>query len=73
MNVIKGVVSARVRVSPSQLPAFNNFINDSLLDGAVDALERIGQVPSENITTVWGAGAYELPLAVKTLADTGKI
>ncbi len=42
---------------------FNNFINDSLLEGAIDALKRIGQVKDENITVVWVPGAYELPLA----------
>lgn len=72
MNVIKGVVSAPGARIAIAIARFNNFINDSLLDGAVDALERIGLVSSENITTVWVPGAYELPLAVKTLADTGK-
>ena len=32
---------------------FNNFINDSLLEGAIDALKRIGQVADDNITVVW--------------------
>ncbi|MCE1787398.1 6,7-dimethyl-8-ribityllumazine synthase, partial [Enterobacter hormaechei] len=36
------------------------------------ALERIGQVASENITVVWVPGAYELPLTVKTLVETQK-
>ncbi|NHB92627.1 6,7-dimethyl-8-ribityllumazine synthase [Photorhabdus cinerea] len=72
MNVIKGVVAApQVRVAIA-IARFNNFINDSLLDGAVDALERIGQVASENITVVWVPGAYELPLTVKTLVETQK-
>ncbi len=53
MNVIKGVVSAPGARIAIAIARFNNFINDSLLDGAVDALERIGQVSSENITTVW--------------------
>ena len=51
---------------------FNNFINDSLLEGAIDALKRIGQVKDENITVVWVPGAYELPLAAGALAKTGK-
>ncbi len=37
MNVIKGVVAApKARVAIA-IARFNNFINDSLLDGAVDA------------------------------------
>jgi 6,7-dimethyl-8-ribityllumazine synthase len=72
MNVIEGVVSApKARVAIA-IARFNNFINDSLLDGAVDALKRIGQVSEENITVVWVPGAYELPLAARTLAETGR-
>lgn len=72
MNVIKGVVAApKARVAIA-IARFNNFINDSLLDGAVDALERIGQVVQDNITVVWVPGAYELPLTVKALVETKK-
>ncbi|SQC05552.1 6,7-dimethyl-8-ribityllumazine synthase [Klebsiella pneumoniae] len=52
--------------------AFQQLINDSLLEGAIDALKRIGQVKDENITVVWVPGAYELPLAAGALAKTGK-
>ncbi|MCC8372640.1 MULTISPECIES: 6,7-dimethyl-8-ribityllumazine synthase [Photorhabdus] len=72
MNVIKGGVAAPQARVAIAIARFNNFINDSLLGGAVDALERIGQVASENITVVWVPGAYELPLAVKTLVETQK-
>ncbi|MCA6219771.1 6,7-dimethyl-8-ribityllumazine synthase [Photorhabdus antumapuensis] len=72
MNVIKGVVAAPQARVAIAIARFNNFINDSLLGGAVDALERIGQVSSENITVVWVPGAYELPLIVKTLVETQK-
>ncbi len=43
MKVIEGVVAtpnARVAIA---IARFNNFINDSLLEGAIDALKRIGQ------------------------------
>ena len=57
MNVIKGVVAApKARVAIA-IARFNNFINDSLLEGAVDALERIGQDSNDNITIVWVPGA----------------
>ncbi len=72
MNVIEGVVatpSAKVAIA---LARFNNFINDSLLSGAVDALKRIGQVADDNITVVWVPGAYELPLATRALANSKK-
>ncbi|HEI6959995.1 TPA: 6,7-dimethyl-8-ribityllumazine synthase [Yersinia enterocolitica] len=72
MNVIEGVVAtpnARVAIA---IARFNNFINDSLLEGAIDGLKRIGQVPDDNITVVWVPGAYELPLVANVLAKTNR-
>lgn len=72
MKVIEGVVAtpnARVAIA---IARFNNFINDSLLQGAIDALKRIGQVADDNITVVWVPGAYELPLTARVLANTGE-
>ncbi len=62
----------RTLASPSPSRVSTGFINDSLLEGAIDALKRIGQVKDENITVVWVPGAYELPLAAGALAKTGK-
>ena len=72
MNVIEAAVATPDAKIAIVIARFNNFINDSLLDGAVDALKRIGQVKAENITVVWVPGAYELPLAARALANTGK-
>ncbi|MGK2889607.1 MAG: 6,7-dimethyl-8-ribityllumazine synthase [Candidatus Malihini olakiniferum] len=71
MNVIEGVVAtpdARIAIA---IARFNHFINDSLLEGAIDALKRIGQVKDENITVVWVPGAYELPITACALAKSG--
>ncbi|SQI41822.1 6,7-dimethyl-8-ribityllumazine synthase [Leminorella richardii] len=72
MNVIEGNVAAPQARVAIAIARFNNFINDSLLEGAIDALKRIGQVSDANITVVWVPGAYELPLAVRTLAETDR-
>ncbi|HGJ5875803.1 MAG TPA: 6,7-dimethyl-8-ribityllumazine synthase [Arsenophonus sp.] len=72
MNVIKGTVAAPKARIAIAIARFNHFINNSLLEGAVDTLERVGQVATENITIVWVPGAYELPLAIKTLVETKK-
>ncbi len=72
MNVIEGGIAtpeARIAIA---IARFNHFINDSLLEGAIDALKRIGQVKDDNITVVWVPGAYELPLAARALADSKK-
>ncbi|AFP85677.1 6,7-dimethyl-8-ribityllumazine synthase [secondary endosymbiont of Heteropsylla cubana] len=72
MNIIAGVVSAPDARVAIAIARFNHFVNDSLLNGAVDVLKRIGQVKDENITVIWVPGAYELPLIVNVLADSKK-
>lgn len=72
MKILEGQLSAPNAKIAVVVARFNHFINDSLVDGAVDALKRVGQVKEENITLVKVPGAYELPLAVRRLADTKK-
>jgi 6,7-dimethyl-8-ribityllumazine synthase len=50
---------------------FNSFITERLLAAAVDALERAGAA-SQDVDVVHVPGAFELPLAAKKLAATGK-
>ena len=50
---------------------FNSFITDRLLAAAVDALERAG-AESKDVDVVHVPGSFELPLAAKKLAATGK-
>jgi 6,7-dimethyl-8-ribityllumazine synthase len=47
---------------------FNHFITDRLVDGAIDALTRLG-VKEDNITIVKVPGAFEIPLFAKELAQ----
>lgn len=50
---------------------FNDFIVDKLVGGAVDYLSRHG-ASKENMTLVRIPGAYEMPLAARKLAASGK-
>lgn len=50
---------------------FNEFITTKLLAGAREALVAHG-AKAEGITEVWVPGAWELPLAAKTLAESGR-
>jgi len=50
---------------------FNDFITDKLLDGAVDTLRRHGAADAD-IEIVRCPGAFELPLAVQAMAESGK-
>jgi 6,7-dimethyl-8-ribityllumazine synthase len=47
---------------------FNSFVVESLLDGAIDALKRHG-VDESNIRVIRVPGAFEVPLAVKKIAE----
>jgi len=49
---------------------FNGFIVESLLAAAVDTLQRHG-VDASAITVVKTPGAFEIPIAVQGLAQTG--
>ena len=50
---------------------FNEFIVNKLVGGAEDCLRRHG-VADEDITLAWVPGAFEIPLAAKKIAKTGK-
>lgn len=51
---------------------FNSFVVEALLDGAIDTLVRHG-VAAGDITVVRVPGAWELPVAVKRLAEKGGV
>jgi 6,7-dimethyl-8-ribityllumazine synthase len=53
------------------LGRFNSFIGNALLGGAIDVLARHG-VDTNNITVVNVPGAFEIPLAVKKMAASGR-
>lgn len=72
MNIIKGSIAVKNAKIAIVIARFNQFINDSLLDGAIDALTRLGGVEEKNITVIWVPGAYEIPLTVKKAAKTGR-
>ncbi|MGQ9484412.1 MAG: 6,7-dimethyl-8-ribityllumazine synthase [Desulfosoma sp.] len=50
---------------------FNDFICERLLGGALDALRRTG-ASEDRIDVYRVPGAYEIPLAAKKLADSGR-
>ena len=71
MKVIQGNLIAeglKIAICASR---FNEFITSKLIGGAKDALERHGAKDSD-LDLVWVPGAFELPLAAKKLASSGK-
>ncbi len=51
---------------------FNEQISNRLADGAREALRHLG-ADDDAVTTVWVAGAFELPVVLEHLASTGRI
>jgi 6,7-dimethyl-8-ribityllumazine synthase len=50
---------------------FNDFVTTKLIEGAVDCLSRHGAAEKE-ITVIRVPGSFELPLAAKKAASSGK-
>lgn len=71
MNVIEANFAAKGKKFAIVVSRFNSFIVESLLEGAVDALKRHGEVLDQDITVVRVPGAYELPVAAKRIAQKG--
>ncbi|MCG8380879.1 MAG: 6,7-dimethyl-8-ribityllumazine synthase [Gammaproteobacteria bacterium] len=67
---ISGELSASGAKVAIAVGRFNGFIVESLLDGAIDALERSG-VKSSDIVVIRAPGAFELPLVADKLAASG--
>ena len=71
MKVLEGnVVAQDVKIAIVGA-RFNEVIVSKLISGAQDGLVRHG-VDDDNITLVWVPGAFEIPLAAKKLAMSGK-
>jgi 6,7-dimethyl-8-ribityllumazine synthase len=51
---------------------FNSTVTDKLLEGALEALGR-AHVDADDIEVVRVPGAFEMPLAAKRLAETGRV
>lgn len=51
---------------------FNDHIVGALRDGARRGLARLG-VADADVLEAWVPGAFELPLAAKAIAETGKV
>lgn len=70
-NTIEGNITAKGLRFAIVASRFNEFITSKLLEGALDMLRRHG-APENAVDVVWVPGAFEIPLAAKTLAAGGK-
>jgi len=68
---IEGNLDAKGLTFGIVVSRFNSFICERLLEGAIDALVRHGAADTD-ITVARIPGAFEIPLAAKTMAASGK-
>ena len=72
INIIEGNVVAKKGMKVGIVASrFNEFITNKLLGGAQDALLRHG-VNDDNIDVAWVPGSFEIPVAAKRMAQSGK-
>lgn len=71
MKTIEGKITASNAKIGIVAARFNDFIVSRLVDGAVDGLVR-HDVPEANITLAKVPGAFEIPVAAKKMAESGK-
>ena len=68
MKEIVGTFEAKGLKVALVVSRFNSFLTEQLVKGAQDAFVRLGGA-EKDLTLVRVPGAYELPLAAKTLAE----
>ncbi len=71
-NVVEGKLSAAGHKFGIVVSRFNSFITERLLNSAIDALRRTG-AKDNAIRIVRVPGAFEIPSAARTLAETGTV
>lgn len=71
-RTLEGKISAEGYRFGLVVSRFNDFISSKLVEGAVDALKRHGAA-EEQLLLVKVPGAFEIPLAAKKLAESGKV
>ncbi|NPA71469.1 MAG: 6,7-dimethyl-8-ribityllumazine synthase [Gammaproteobacteria bacterium] len=71
MNTVEGNLTSQGMKIGLVVGRFNSFIVDRLVEGAVDTIVRHGG-ELKNIDKVMVPGAFEIPLAVQKMAQSGK-
>ena len=70
-NMIEGYISGRGLKFGIVAARFNEFIVSKLVGGALDTLHR-HETADGDIDVAWVPGAFEIPLAAKKMAESGK-
>lgn len=70
-KVVEGKIIAKGMKFGIVASRFNDFISGKLIDGALDALNRSG-ADTKDIEIIRVPGAFEIPLAAKKAAQSGR-
>jgi 6,7-dimethyl-8-ribityllumazine synthase len=70
-KVVEGKIVAKGMKFGIAASRFNDFISGKLIDGALDALNRSG-ADTKDIEIIRVPGAFEIPLAAKKAAQSGR-
>lgn len=71
MKTLEGKLTAKNMTIAIVVARFNEFITSKLLSGCIDCLIR-HEAADEDLTVAWVPGAFEIPMAAKKLAESGK-
>lgn len=71
MKTLEGKLTAKNMKIVIVVARFNEFITSKLLSGCIDCLIR-HEAADEDLTVAWVPGAFEIPMAAKKLAESGK-
>ncbi|WP_304270874.1 6,7-dimethyl-8-ribityllumazine synthase [Phascolarctobacterium succinatutens] len=71
MKTLEGKLTAKNMKIAIVVARFNEFITSKLLSGCIDCLIR-HEAADEDLTLAWVPGAFEIPMAAKKLAESGK-
>ncbi|MBN1350032.1 6,7-dimethyl-8-ribityllumazine synthase [candidate division KSB1 bacterium] len=70
-KIYQGFLTAKDRKFGIVVSRFNEFISTKLLEGAMDCLLR-HEAQDDNIEIAWVPGSFEIPIAAKKMASSGK-
>ena len=71
MKTFEGKLTAKNMKIAIVVARFNEFITSKLLSGCIYCLIR-HEAADEDLTVAWVPGAFEIPMAAKKLAESGK-
>ena len=71
MKTLEGKLTAKNMKIAIVVARFNEFITSKLLSGCIDCLIR-HEAADADLTVAWVPGAFEIPMAAKKLAESGK-